>query len=520
MNEDGGVVGTAPVGGEREQRYLPVDEHKFERHVRCDAGLFPGGVPGAQLADPIDATGSALTVPAFNGNVYVSLDRGQTWTSYPSPNGFPQQARVIGHDLYIATGNAIYVIRDIDGTPSRPQQILTAPQSYQSFLDVTGDGHLLLARTFDQLFASRDSGAIWQSLFTPSSDDPFISSAQIVAGDIYVGTGSHIFVDRGEGDTWTTMPAPVRQGIFSVGSWDNTAQHLVVSEASSGLFSTSDGGASYQRVGLADASVNAVVIDHNGAGQPSLLAGTTQLATGTPLPESPAVSAATRDWGLTGHEGQIGFRVASMSANPAEPNIFYAAVANAFSRVNIERSQDGGATWTGVEQTRVSAHPYQILDDPANPSYVYVTINDPLSPAVLVSRDGGQTWRKNSEPVPVTAIAADPANPARIWLGGPAGLFVSNDEGQSITQLSTTPVTAIAADPANPGHLVAGRRAVCQQRRRAHTARHGRFALPAGHLVRGDRARRRHLRIRRRHQRPGRASGRRARRAGQHGRRS
>ena len=427
--------------------------------VSHDAGATWTTLPFPDVAPhdlSIDATGNILTVPAFNGNVYVSTDQGQTWTSYPSPNGFPQEARVIGHDLYIAAGNAIYVIRNIDSTPSQPEKILTAPQEFQSFLNVTGDGNILLANTTSQLFASRDGGATWQTLFTPPSDDPFLFSAQIVAGDIYVGTESHIYVDRGEGDTWTTMPTPVSEDLFTVGSWDNTPQHLVVSAASSGLFSTSDAGASYQRVGLADANVNATVADQNGAGQPSLLAGTTQNATSTLLPEDPVVNAATRDWGLTGHEGQIGFRVTTMSANPAQPNVVYAAVANAFSRVNIERSDDGGATWTGVENTRVSGHPYQILDDPANPSYVYLTINDPLSPGVLVSRDGGQTWRKNNEPVVVQAIAADPTNPDRIWLGGPSGLYVSNDEGQTITQLSSTPVSAIAVDPANPQHLVVG----------------------------------------------------------------
>jgi photosystem II stability/assembly factor-like uncharacterized protein len=427
--------------------------------VSHDAGTTWTTLPFPDVAPhglTIDATGAVLTVPAFDGNVYVSTDRGQTWTSYPSPDGFPQQARVIGHDLFIAAGDAVYVIHDIDGTPSQPQQVLTAPESFQSFLDVTGDGHILLASTFNQLFASRDGGATWQALFTPPSDDPFLFSAQIVGGDIYVGTESHIYVDRGEGDTWTTMPTPVSQDIFTVGSWDNTAQHLVVSAESSGLFSTSDAGASYQRVGLADASVGAVVIDRDNAGQPGLLAGTTQLATRTPLPENPVITAATRDWGLTGQEGQIGFRVVSMSADPDSPNIVYAAVANAFSRVDIDRSQDGGATWTGVEDTRVSGRPYQILDDPANPDYIYVTLNDPLSPGVLVSRDGGHTWRKNSEPVLVTAIAADPGNPNRIWLGGPDGLFVSGDDGQSLTRLSTTPVTAIAVDAANPDHLVVG----------------------------------------------------------------
>jgi photosystem II stability/assembly factor-like uncharacterized protein len=109
-----------------------------------------------------------------------------------------------------------------------------------------------------------------------------------------------------------------------------------------------------------------------------------------------------------------------------------------------------------VESSRVSSRPYQTLVDPADPNYVYVTLNDALSPGVLVSRDGGHTWRKNDLPVTVTTIAADPSNPNRIWLGGSSGLYLSGDAGQTVTQLSSTPVTTIAVDPRDAQHLIVG----------------------------------------------------------------
>jgi ligand-binding sensor domain-containing protein len=56
----------------------------------------------------------------------------------------------------------------------------------------------------------------------------------------------------------------------------------------------------------------------------------------------------------------------------------------------------------------------------------------------------------------VTAIAADPSDPNRIWLGGPSGLYESSDQGQTVTQLSSTAVSAIAVDPADPRILVVG----------------------------------------------------------------
>jgi subtilisin family serine protease len=413
---------------------------------------FPDTAPHSMT---IDATGAILTVPAFNGNVYVSTDRGQTWAAYPSPNGFPQQARVIGHDLYIAAGNGIFVIRNIDGTPSAPQRVLTAPVSYQSFTDVAGDGSVVVAFTFAQAFVSRDGGATWQTLFTPPSGES-LNSLQTLHGDIYASSSRHIWVDRGAGDTWTTMPTPVASDIFTVAGLDPNGNQLAVSAGATGIFTTSDDGAHYQRVGLAGATTTSLIVDQNAAGQTSLLAGTNRSVFTTPLPVVPSATNATRDWGITPTQGGIGFSVTSLSADPTSPQVVFASITNAFSRFDVRRSSDGGVTWTGVESSRVSSRPYQTLVDPADPNYVYVTLNDAISPGVLVSRDGGHTWRKNDLPVTVTAIAADPSNPNRIWLGGPSGLYLSADAGQTVTQLSSTPVTTIAVDPRDAQHLIVG----------------------------------------------------------------
>jgi subtilisin family serine protease len=386
----------------------------------------------------VDATGRIITVPAFDGNVYVSVDAGQTWNSYASPGGFAQQARVVGHDLYIADGSDLYVIRDIDGSAQAVQKIFTAPGEFQSVMDVIGNGDVLLARTLQQAFASHDGGASWQPVFTAPDDDPFLSSMQFVAGDIYLAGSSHIWVDHGSG--FVAMPTPVDQDFFHVAALGG---QLVVSAEDTGVFLTADGGASYRRVGLSAADVHALAA----VGGTSLLAGTTFSTFSAPLPERTV----NQDWGITEEQSSIGERVVSLSVAP--DGSVYSVVANAFSRVDIQRSTDGGATWDTVEGVRTSSRGFQVL---ATGDHVYVTILDGLSPGVLVSRDDGQTWRKNNLPEVVTAIAADPTDPQRIWLGGPSGLYRSDDEGQAVTQLSSTPVSALAIDPRNPSHLVVG----------------------------------------------------------------
>lgn len=386
----------------------------------------------------VNATGRILTVPAFDGNVYVSVDAGQTWSAYPSPGGFAQQARVVGHDLYIADGSDLYVIRDVDSTPQPVQKIFTAPGEFQSVMDVTGNGDVLLTRTVSQAFASYDAGATWQPLFTAPDDDPFLSSMSLIGGDIYLAGSSHIWVDHGSG--FVAMPTPVDEDFFHVAGLGG---QLVVSAEDTGLFLTADAGSTYRRVGLSAADVHALAV----VGGNSLLAGTTFSTFSAPLPEGTV----NQDWGITAEQSAIGQRVLSLSVAP-EGSV-YSVVANAFSRLNIERSTDGGASWTTVEGVRTSSRGFQVL---AAGDHVYVTINDGQSPGVLVSRDGGQTWRKNSLPVLVTAIVADPTDPQRIWLGGPTGLYRSDDEGQTITQLSTAPVSALAIDPRDPSHLVVG----------------------------------------------------------------
>lgn len=156
------------------------------------------------------------------------------------------------------------------------------------------------------------------------------------------------------------------------------------------------------------------------------------------------MSPAALDWGINGEEVNYGGWVSSLSVNRADPHTVYRAMNDMFQSFDIDRSDDGGATWTSMETPRISARPYQLVDDPANPDYVYATVDDPVAPGVLVSRDGGQTWRKNDLPATAVAIAADPDNPDHIWLGGPSGLYVSSDEGQTVTRLSSTPVSALS----------------------------------------------------------------------------
>jgi len=403
----------------------------------------------------IDPTGRILTVTAFDNSIYVSIDRGQTWTNYRSPGEDLQRVSLIGHDLYFGDGRDLYVIRNVDSSPEPLQELFTSPDEDQFVEEVAGDENLLVARTPRKLFVSRDQGASWQSsLDAPETES--LTSLQLVDGDVYAATENQIFVDRAEGTQWTTMPAPVRSDVFRISTPRTGSKRLVVSALGSGLYVTDNDGADYRRVGLTGADVHALAVGSDAAGKTTLVAGTTFSTFTTTLPVERDPSPADRDWGLNGSDILLGNRITALASDPSDPHRMFRAVTKAQGRPTIEESTDGGTTWKVELNVLTDARVYQIVVDPANRDYIYAAVKDLLSPGVLVSRDGGKTWRKNNLSVLFTAIAADPRNPDQLWLGGPGGLYHSDDQGQSVRRLSATPVSALALDPHNADHLVIG----------------------------------------------------------------
>jgi len=120
----------------------------------------------------------------------------------------------------------------------------------------------------------------------------------------------------------------------------------------------------------------------------------------------------------------------------------------------IYASHDAGATWRQLGATQYG-NPGALLVDPADPSDLYVAgDSDATGPTMIESRNAGATWSVVDLPAPVTALAGDPKNPGRLWLGGPDGLWVSDDSGRKDTRLQQVPVSALAALPGN--RLVVG----------------------------------------------------------------
>jgi photosystem II stability/assembly factor-like uncharacterized protein len=124
---------------------------------------------------------------------------------------------------------------------------------------------------------------------------------------------------------------------------------------------------------------------------------------------------------------ETGIAVAHISINPADPNILYAATT--FS-IGILKSQDGGKSWTQINNGFKSMSFTRILVDPVRPDDLYA--GDGCA-GLFVSHDGGRTWREMNDGLQNTeigAMALHPTQAGTVYVVTTRGAYKAEDGGQ------------------------------------------------------------------------------------------
>ena len=377
-----------------------------------------------------------IFVASASGGVFRSTNHGTTWTAVSDP--------------YFATTS----VGDIAIAPSDPRIVwagMGEPNNRQS--STWGDG----------VYKSEDGGTTWRHMGL--RDTHTISRIVIDPRDpdvVFVAAVGHLFgpneerglyrtrdggatwqkvleVDENTGATDVVMTPDGRTLVAAMYQRRRRAFAFAGSGAGSGLWRSTDGGDTWQRVS---------------AGVPQ------------------------------GELGRIGLDVCR-----SDPSTMFAviearaAAGSGGSRVGagsdgggVFRSTDGGASWT--RQSGLNPRPSyysQIRVDPRNPDRVWL-----LGVSLYVSTDAGRTFSADSVSgyahADHHAMWIDPAQPEQIMLGNDGGVYFSYDTGRTWAYADNLPIAQfydIAVDGRDPYWIYGG------------TQDNGSWAFPSATYSRG-----------------------------------
>lgn len=361
---DGTVLAGSDVAG----LYRSTDWGATWRAVNAGVYLLPT-VAALQFSPTVPGKVYAALGNGSSGGIAVSVDGGVTWETRPGAarfnGGTGRPGRVTGHLL--------------------------------AFDDARG---LLYAATWNQgVLRSADDGHTWQATGLSGADlrslvidpaNPDVLYATTYMSGVYRTTNASAATP-----TWTALASSPRdvEELRMIGG------SLYGAAGVDGVFSSSDGGATWQRLG----------------------SGPT-VAGGTAVSNGPA-------WvSITGYETASGTTLYAGALNPARNGDGYDSVV---------RSTDGGATWTSLTQ----------------PTAVHRTIGGPSGQQWWWDgngRLGGPTsWANHLEVAPGT--------PDRIMVAGRMDIYASADGGGNwypmVEGLGVTVNRGVAVDPNRPSRV-------------------------------------------------------------------
>ena len=260
--------------------------------------------------------------------------------------------------------------------------------------------------------------------------------------------------------------------------------------ASGGLFRTTDGGATWVpitdgkvpvgsmgSVAVAESDPNTIYLGTGSDGVRS------NVSTGRGVYKT---TDGGQSWQFIGlyNAGQIG----AVRIHPTNPNIVWVAAYGDIFKPNTERgvfkTTDGGRSWRKTLYVSDSTGAMDVELHPTNPNIVYAWMNrTERKPWTIISgsreggfyksTDGGETWTRGGAGLPTELIGkgnlgVTAANPSRIYAlvealpGG--GLYRSDDLGANWALVNTTPglitrpfyYTTLNTDPTNADVVYAG----------------------------------------------------------------
>ncbi len=439
---------------------------------------------------------AAVINGAMTSGVYVSSDRGATWTRTSLQTGslsLPFDPSDSSR-LFALTTSGLQVTTDRGVSWRR----LGPVQQFLSHLAIDPtDSNRLYAISEGVVLRSSDGGETLMSV--PDGNFGYAMALTVSAGGVVlVGSerGTHRSEDRGQ--SWIAANDGIRELVVSSIAIDPTDPAIVFAASPQGIYESDDGGASWNAplAGIPSASI--VRVDPSDR--------STMYAAGIGVHKSTDRGRTWQERSPLPHDDLVD-RIADLLIDTDNPRRILVSTVNVYGSQNgVYRTENGADSWNQVIRieddyaasyypptvtvTRIALAPsdgmtaYAVgVDWDHGDGFIYRSIDrggvwsgpttiEPLVAALTVdscdprtvyagtyaypqgglrrSDDAGETWREPQRPgVNVLALARDPRHSSSIFAGTSQGLFWSNDRGTSWTRFEPVlaePVTSISID--------------------------------------------------------------------------
>ncbi len=357
----------------------------------------------------------------------------------------------------------------------------------------TNPSTLYVAAASGGLWRSTNQGHTWTNLtdHLPVSTFGDVALAPSDPSIVYAGTGEQnnrqstswgngVYRSTDGGDSWNHMGLAETRHIGKVEVDPRDPDVVFVAALGNlwapsqerGVFRSTDGGATWDKVLFVDAQTGAVDLVMDPQNPDVMYAATYQRLRrawgfngGGPGSGVYKTSDGGNSWteltnGIPAEDkGRIGLAISASS-----PNVLNALIqTGSSSTTGTYRSEDGGESWTRVNELNVRPMYYsEIFIDPTNPNRVYT-----MATSSHRSEDGGRTFTEIAvRPTYDVGVHADqhalwidPNDSDHIYMGGDAGLHESFDAGVTFRKLNNFPISqfyAIGVDMADPYNVYGG----------------------------------------------------------------
>ena len=249
----------------------------------------------------------------------------------------------------------------------------------------------------------------------------------------------------GQVNVWSSMGPNIAISSLAI---DPSSPNNIYAATRSGVFNSTDGGASWNNIGLSNTTTLAIDFVN-----PNILyAGT--FSSGTVYYPGGAFLFKSTDGGTSwsNSSSPIDFDISLLVMDPSSSSTLYAgseSEAEAAGGIILWRSTDGGATWSGGFTGNIGLYAWGMAINPINskilyaPGDLYSTGGIPqlVDSGLFKSADGGLNWVATGlTNTFVQAVAIDPFNPNVLYAGTTnwsndhtpyRGLLKSTDAGAS-----------------------------------------------------------------------------------------